>query len=268
MSGPKQFDKDLVKVMSEPMKSTRRDLLSGALPLAAGAGFKAQAGSSSASSEPKKLNVVCVGGHPDDPESGCGGTLGRYSQRGHNVTLLYLTRGENGIKGKTRAETAEIRTKEALSACKILGGKPLFAGQINGDCQINNARYDEFHQLLSAQDPDLVFTHWPIDTHIDHRAASNFAYESWVRQKKSFALVYYEVMSGGQTQNFHPDLFVDITETWEKKKAACFAHESQDPSDFYAWHEQMERFRGLEAQVGRAEAFVVHSQGPRPPLAW
>ncbi len=26
---------------------------------------------------PRPLKVVCVGGHPDDPESGCGGTLAR-----------------------------------------------------------------------------------------------------------------------------------------------------------------------------------------------
>ncbi|HEX7977619.1 MAG TPA: PIG-L family deacetylase, partial [Gemmatimonadaceae bacterium] len=41
-----------------------------------------------------KLSVVCVGGHPDDPESGCGGTLARYAAAGHAVTIIYLTRGE------------------------------------------------------------------------------------------------------------------------------------------------------------------------------
>jgi len=28
------------------------------------------------------LKVVCVGGHPDDPESGCAGTLARYAEPG------------------------------------------------------------------------------------------------------------------------------------------------------------------------------------------
>src|SRR4051794_26818483 len=45
------------------------------------------------------LNVLCVGGHPDDPESGCAGTLARYTELGHRVTVLYLTRGERGISG-------------------------------------------------------------------------------------------------------------------------------------------------------------------------
>ena len=30
-----------------------------------------------------RLTVVCVGAHPDDPESGCGGTLARYAALGH-----------------------------------------------------------------------------------------------------------------------------------------------------------------------------------------
>ena len=35
----------------------------------------------------KKMKVVCVGGHPDDPESICGGTLAKFAAAGHDVTL-------------------------------------------------------------------------------------------------------------------------------------------------------------------------------------
>lgn len=45
--------------------------------------------------------VVCVGGHPDDPESGCGGTLARFSELGHRVTIIYLTRGEASALAKS-----------------------------------------------------------------------------------------------------------------------------------------------------------------------
>jgi len=54
----------------------------------------------------RALHVVCVGAHPDDPESGCGGTLARYSESGHRVTIVYLTRGEAGIRGKSHEESA------------------------------------------------------------------------------------------------------------------------------------------------------------------
>jgi LmbE family N-acetylglucosaminyl deacetylase len=91
---------------------TRREsLLDVAAPVAAGLVNGAPA-------PPHKLNVVCVGGHPDDPESGCGGTLARYSAGGQNVTIIYLTRGEAGIPGKTHDEAAAIRTEEASARTK------------------------------------------------------------------------------------------------------------------------------------------------------
>ena len=241
---------------------TRREsLLAIAAPVAAGLGNGAPAPA-------HKLNVVCVGGHPDDPESGCGGTLARYSSRGHNVAIIYLTRGEAGIPGKTHDEAARIRTEEALKACRVLGATPSFAGQIDGSSEISNPRYEAFDRLLTAQQPDLVFTHWPVDTHRDHCAASLLTFQSWYRAGRKYPLIYFEVMSGEQTQQFAPNFYVDVTVTWEKKKEACFLHASQEPAEFYAYHEQMERFRGLQYRCQRAEGFVVHSQGPLPPLAW
>ncbi len=239
----------------------RQSLLALATPVAGGLGDPQP-------TPARKLNVVCVGGHPDDPESGCGGTLARYSALGHPVTIVYLTRGEAGITGKTHDEAAHIRTEEAQKACRILGAKPIFAGQIDGSTEISTSRYQSFDTLLTEQQPDVVFTHWPVDTHRDHCAASLLAFQSWYRGGKKYALVYFEVMSGSQTQQFSPNFYVDISDTWEKKKEACFVHASQEPAEFYAYHEQMERFRGLEHRCKRAEAFIVHSQGPLPPIAW
>src|SRR3954465_9989867 len=76
------------------------------------------------------LKVIVVGGHPDDPESGCGGTMARLADLGHQVAALYLTRGEAGIRGKQADDAAGIRTKELEEACRILKVRPIFAGQI------------------------------------------------------------------------------------------------------------------------------------------
>jgi hypothetical protein len=59
-------------------------------------------------------------------------------------------------------------------------------------------------------------------------------------------------------------------ENWSKNLVHRPASDaaSQQPSEFYAYHEDMELFRGREHQCKRAEAFVVHSQGPLPPVAW
>src|SRR5437763_11587424 len=104
----------------------------------------------------KKMKMVCVGGHPDDPESGCGGTLAKFAALGHDVTVIYLTRGEAGIAGKSHDEAADIRTHEAVAACKILKVKPIFAGEIDGDGIVNNEWITRMQQLIDVEKPDIV----------------------------------------------------------------------------------------------------------------
>ena len=244
---------------------TRRDILRGlgtvsaaarvGLPLLAQAGPVPQA-STTGSPEARKLKVIVVGGHPDDPESGCGGTMARYAALGHEVVSLYLTRGEAGIRGKSHEEAARIRTAEAEQACKILGARPVFAGQIDGATEVTPQSYSKFRDLLLGEKPQLVFVHWPIDTHPDHRAAYMLTFEAWQRAESKFALYFFEVMTGSQTQNFSPTDYVDITSTEAKKREACFAHRSQNPEGLYQTHGQMNHFRGMEGRAKFAEAFV------------
>jgi LmbE family N-acetylglucosaminyl deacetylase len=209
----------------------------------------------------RKLKIVVVGAHPDDPETGCGGTMSLFADEGHEVVSACLTRGEAGIYGKTYEEAARIRTNEANEACKILNAKAAFIGQIDGNCEITVSRYTEMYDFLKAEKPDIVFTHWPIDQHRDHRICSILVYDAWLNLKKGFELYYFEVESGGQTQNFPPTNFVDITSVIEKKHAACNCHVSQDMAVVYSeYHEQMEKFRGLQANCKYAEAFIRHNQ--------
>ena len=212
-----------------------------------------------------RMKVLVTGGHPDDPESGCGGTIARYVEAGHDVAILYLTRGETGIRGKTKEQAAAIRTAEAEQACKILGARPLFAGQINGSTEVSASRYAEYRKIVAAEAPDVIFTQWPIDTHADHRACSLLTYDAWLAGGRKAALYYYEVDLGAQTQVFAPTDYVDVTAVEGKKRDACFAHVSQNPErDFWTnFHAPMLRFRGMEAGHAAAEAFVHHLQSPR-----
>jgi LmbE family N-acetylglucosaminyl deacetylase len=116
----------------------------------------------------KKMKVIVVGAHFDDPETGYGGTMLVFSRGGHEVKSAYLTRGEAGISGKSHKEAASIRTGEAEQACKILKVKPKFLEQIDDACEVNNERYADVYQFLKEEKPNIVFTHWPIDMHRDH----------------------------------------------------------------------------------------------------
>jgi len=247
------------------MHITRRTLLRRSAFSAAALALSPLAGAQDR--EPsRRLKIVVIGGHPDDPESAAGGTMARFADLGHEILAVYLTRGEAGIRGKSHEEAARIRTAEAEEACRILGAKPRFAGQIDGATELNPDRYDGFARLLLAENPDAAFTHWPVDTHRDHRAASLLTYDAWLKSGRKFALYYFEVMTGSQTQTFHPTDYVNITATEDRKRKACFAHASQNPQEFYEAHALMNRFRGRECGCKYAEAFIHHEQSPAIPL--
>jgi LmbE family N-acetylglucosaminyl deacetylase len=251
------------KSMNQSRQLSRRQALGG-LTGAFALGLPLVEAGVDADAPAKKLKVIAVGAHPDDPESGAGGTLARYADLGHETVCLYLTRGEAGMKRKTHEEAAAIRSAEAQKACQILKARPLFAGQIDGGTEVNNARYQQFFTLLDAEKPDVVFTHWPIDTHRDHRTVSLLVHDAWLKAKKRFALFYFEVDVGAQTQLFHPTHYVDITATEQRKRDACYAH--SDGHNFYPqFHDVMNRFRGLQCSCKFAEAFVRH-HGTAPEL--
>ncbi len=210
-----------------------------------------------------RKKILVAGGHPDDPETACGGTILRYTDAGYEAVALYLTRGEAGIPGVSHDEAARIRTAEAEKSCKIMKARPLFAGQIDGESEVTPARYAAMRAILEKEAPDLIFTHWPLDTHPDHRHCSNLVLNAWLALGRRQPLFYHEVMTGSQTQVFRPTDYVDITSTVERKHEACFAHASQKIRENYEKdHGPMERFRGHEARCRVAEAFIRHVQGP------
>ena len=168
---------------------SRRNLLiqSGVLGGAIAAGASATAGAPQAGGRPgekKRLKVIVTGGHPGDPEYGCGGTVARYTDLGHEVVLLYLNRGEWPPKSEGAGRVAE-----AKAACEILKARPLYAGQFNSQAVVDKDHYESFRKILEAERPDAVFTHWPIDNHADHRAISMLVYDAWLKLKKRLRLV-------------------------------------------------------------------------------
>ena len=236
-------------MQSDPL--TRRSFLKQSVAIAGPVMLAAEVGAG------RKLKVFCVGGHPDDPESGCAGTLARYAELGHAVVVVYLTRGERGIRDKSLDEAARIRSVECENACKFMGAKPVFFGQIDGATELTRAHVDAMTKLLSAEHPDVVFAHWPIDTHMDHQVASFLAIRACMALRPRPRLYFFEVNSGSQSQGFLPTTYVDISPVVEKKKSALSAHVSQDgPGIWREHHEVIANWRGREAGVSAAEAFV------------
>jgi LmbE family N-acetylglucosaminyl deacetylase len=235
----------------------RRDLLIGAVALVPGiaAGVPLmETGLPAAKAPARKLKIVVTGGHPGDPEAGCGGTIARYTAHGHEVTMLYLNRGEGYCGKNDPAKCGAVRTAEAEKACTSLKARAAFAGQIDARAIVDGEHYEEFNQLLMAEKADVVFTHWPIDSHRDHRAIASLTLDTWVKSGKGFTLYYYEVAE--DTMMFDPAEYVDITAFEAQKKTACFAHASQSPEKWYPQQTEISRSRGRQHGCELAEAFA------------
>ena len=71
-----------------------------------------------------RAEVVVVGGHPDDPESGCGGTMARFADAGNDVVALYLTRGEEGSRASRRARRRPSAPTNGEWPARILKARP------------------------------------------------------------------------------------------------------------------------------------------------
>jgi N-acetylglucosamine malate deacetylase 1 len=206
--------------------------------LSTSAGLRALSGQTAHPS--KKLRIVVTGGHPGDPECGCGGTIARYTDAGHEATLLYLNRGEGYCGPNDLKDCAKIRTAEAEKACAVLKAQPVFASQYDGRAIVDPAHYEEFR---------------------DHRAIAALVLDAWLNSKKSFALYYYEVAE--DTLLFSATDFVDTTDVASRHQAACYAHASQQPDKWFPLQKEITRYHGLQNGCGQGEGFFRVSQGGR-----
>ena len=226
----------------------------------------------------RKLNVVGVGGHFDDPQTCAGGTMTLYADQGHDVVALSLTGGPPPAPGANPEERQiknrlnSMRMAEILKMrldCLNYGGSnsgqfsiPIIYGT---GSEISGQRYKEFTEiLLDKYKPDIVFTHWPIDFHMDHRAASLLTYSAWLTSGKKFALYYMEAETGTQTQNFFPTHYVNIGAVEERTHNAWLA-DTLWYKDIWPLHDMMRQMRGHEAGCKVAEAFNHHPQSPTFP---
>jgi N-acetylglucosamine malate deacetylase 1 len=234
---------------------TRRQALAQAGGLGMGLAMGTSAGEPPPAEARHQLKVVVAGGHPGDAEYGCGGTIARYAELGHEVVLLHLNNGE--WPTEKGGAPAAVRLAEAKKAAEILKARAVYADQVNGQAILDPGHFDVFRRLLEREQPDVVFTQWPIDCHRDHRAISGLVFDAWLQMGRKFALFYYEVSNGEDTLQFAPTHYVDISAVEARKRAACYAHASASPDSFYALQDQVARFRGIDVGYKRAEAFVL-----------
>ncbi len=197
----------------------------------------------------KKVSILAIGAHPDDIEFGCGGSLIKYSQRGHRLFLLVMTGGGSGA-------SSETRMVEQTAARQVLGAEEIFwGGYQDTHLGVDAEMIKKIESVIASVKPEFIFCHFPDDTHQDHRHLAQ-AVMSATRYIRN--VLFYE---GPTTQNFDPQVYVDIADTLEVKLEALRAHRSQvmktniEDLSIIEVARSCANFRGIQGRVKYAEAF-------------
>ena len=143
-------------------------------------------------------------------------------------------------------------------ACQILNAKPHFFDYAHEKLFADGATLEAVSTWLKKVNPDVVVTHWPLDTHPNHHVTSSLVWQCYVREG-SWVLYFFEVMTDRQTMGFRPALYVDIEPVRAIKKKALDCHRSQEPNAIWEAHDGMHRRRGTECGVRYAEAYLQAS---------
>lgn len=116
--------------------------------------------------------VLAFGCHPDDVEFQCAGTLALLARRGYEVHIATMTGGELGTAEYPLQEIRAIRLQEAAKAAAVIGAQFHYAGGYDLAVEYS-AEYRRYAvRVMREVDPFLVFTHPPVDYHVDHEETS------------------------------------------------------------------------------------------------
>jgi LmbE family N-acetylglucosaminyl deacetylase len=223
------------------------------------------------------MRVLFVGAHPDDIETFCGGTAARYAAEGHQLWFCVATNGNVGSSTLTRAEIARLRHQEARAGAAAVGAELIW---LDSDDEFLFDTRETRHRFIEAfriARPDVVFCHWIEDYNPDHSISGRIVDDCISMAKipliqtahpttDKIPPVYFMDTPAGV--NFQPEVYVDITATFDKKIEMVRHHASQAAwmKDLFGYPLEMfleipARFRGLQAGCTFAEAF-------RPSYRW
>jgi len=216
------------------------------------------------------MDVLAIGAHPDDCELFMGGTLAKLADRGYQVAIADLTRGDYASRG-----TAELRHDEAQRSAAILGLTKRISLDL-GDTRVglDPAHRTEVVRVLRAERPALVFTHGADNRHPDHTRTCHLVREACflanvagldTGQERFRPAALIEFVGGTIGPPPPPSFVVPINETFARKMEALRAYKSQfyDP-EFIGPDTLLSSkayFRQIEAQARHWGSLIAENYG-------
>lgn len=209
-----------------------------------------------------KLDILALSSHPDDTELCCGGTLAMLVKQGKKTGVIDFTKGEMGSRG-----TPEKRLKEAQDASKIIG-LDIRENLELPDTRLKSTReyQKKIIRKIRKYRPHVCLVGAPFDRHPDHGNGTQLALDAIFFSGLTKIETFDEqgnpqerwrpshVLHFMQDRPFEPDIVFDITDTFETKKKAILAFETQfnvqnpgDDPETYISDEQF--FEGIEARA-------------------
>jgi LmbE family N-acetylglucosaminyl deacetylase len=225
---------------------------------------------------PIPRRVVAIAAHPDDLDFGCAGTLALWASRGCQVTELIVTSGDKGFQDeRPLEEKQEMREREQRAAARELGVKDVrFLRFPDGEVENTPGLRREIVRALRHVRPDVVVSFDPANFafdnfyryHPDHRAVALAAYDALypaVGNRNFFPELLTEGLEPHRPEavwfsgTTHPDAWIDISATIDRKVAALRAHRSQikDADGIAGFIKDWARSQGAAKGLAFAESF-------------
>ena len=205
------------------------------------------------------MKVLAFGAHADDIEISMGGTIAKHVSAGHEVKMVVAIIPDEDKEGISSQNARKKRWKECENAAGILGAELQILDFDRYQFKYNREHVKIFDKIVRDYKPDKVYTSWNHDSHMDHLALSNIIFAATRRNIHS-VYMYEPMTPGGITPySFRANMFVDISDSIEKKMNSVKAYESVR-NLYDTWVPGIEgraKYRGDQIGVTYAEAFEI-----------
>jgi LmbE family N-acetylglucosaminyl deacetylase len=191
------------------------------------------------------MKAIGIGCHPDDVEFVCSGTLALLKDKGWEVAIGIVAKGDCGTNEMSRTKISQVRRKEAEAAARILGCEIYFMGQDDLNVEVDPVNRRIATEVVRKARPDVVITHSPSDYMTDHEFASRLARDACfcascpnyetndpdpADPTDAIPTLYYGMAAEGIDMYGRPtpvQFFVDIGSKLALKKEMLACHASQ-----------------------------------------
>ena len=130
------------------------------------------------------IKILCLGAHCDDIEIGCGGTLLSLLEEYPRTEVYWIVLSSDPRREKEARSSARLFLKQAEK--KTIKIEKLR----NGFFPYNGRKIkDYFEEQKKKFSPNIIFTHYKMDLHQDHRLVSELTWNTY----RNHLILEYEI---------------------------------------------------------------------------